>query len=214
MHRPAILAVRTIIFIGPPAALRESCVLIMSSITHRRNGLSWSDARATGYAAAAIFVAGEWRRIGAEPWLHGGARANAADIPFGARRRLFATGTELAGAIGTPHPGRWPAVARRCPGSWSPLRGGRAQSDRNVAVPFAVMPSPRGKVGAVQLRGRNQTVTDRALHEVGRRGRSEQPHDLGLVILGRTYGDLQPTRDDLSPNDLRRTIAVLRAVGV
>ena len=34
----------------------------MSSITHRRNGLSWSDTRATGYAAAAIFVAGaEWR---------------------------------------------------------------------------------------------------------------------------------------------------------
>ena len=38
-------------------------------------------------------------------------------------------------------------------------------------------------------------MTDRALHEIGRRGHSEQPHDLGLVILGRTYGDIQATRD-------------------
>ena len=38
-------------------------------------------------------------------------------------------------------------------------------------------------------------MTDRALDEVGRRGRSKQPHDLGLVIFGRTYGDVQHARD-------------------
>ena len=214
-----MLAVRTIIFVGPPAALCESRVLIMSRITHRHRSVVSQAPAHTGYAAAAILrgagIAG--RNLcgihGCSGLLH--LSGNAVKH-FRSRIRGLGNGMPTACPVGvssfvatpadipsapTPFPSGGSAAGER--GGWVRKRAFECSTERKYPTdkPWAfIQPTyARTAQGGAQglacksdsyfsngARGRNRTVTVGPLHEVGRRGHSEQPHDLGLVILGRT----------------------------